>query len=91
PLTALGAMASFILWEEQLRSIAQQETLRARFSTLPCRVSGYIREQRLLGTELDQAHVQLHAIAELEEQATSVGYREAREAFLYEVGRLIHA
>jgi diguanylate cyclase (GGDEF)-like protein len=91
PLTALGAMASFILWEEQLRSIAQQETLRAQFSTMPCRISGYIREQRLFGTALDRAHAQLHSIAEREDPATSVSYREVREAFLSELGRLIHA
>ena len=91
PRTALGAMASFILWEEQLRSIAHQETLRTRFSALPCRVGRYIHEQRLGGTALDHAHDHLHAVAELEDPITSANYRQTRETFLNELCRLISA
>lgn len=91
PCTALGAMASFILWEEQLRSIAHQETLRARFSSLPCRVGRYIREQQLVGTALDEAHTRLHTMAEREDPIASSEYREARGVFLYELSKLISA
>ena len=89
PRTALGAMASFILWEEQLRSIAHQEPLRTRFATLPCRVGRYIHEQKLLDTALDHAHDRLHTIAEREGPLGSPDYREAREAFLHELGKMI--
>ncbi|MEJ2479247.1 MAG: EAL domain-containing protein [Acidihalobacter sp.] len=89
PRTALGAMASFILWEEQLRSIAHQETLRPRFSAMPCRVGRYIHEQGLGGTALDHAHDHLHAVAQRENPLSSANYRQARDLFLNELCGLI--
>jgi EAL domain-containing protein (putative c-di-GMP-specific phosphodiesterase class I) len=54
PRTALGALAGYLLWDQQRDMLTQWPDLVEYFSNFPCLVHRYLENQGLQGTALEQ-------------------------------------
>jgi diguanylate cyclase (GGDEF)-like protein len=63
PRTALGALAGFILWEEQLGGLHGDAALQTKAAARSCRVQAYLDQLATLPDTLAQAHRTMHEAA----------------------------
>ena len=89
PRTALGALAGFILWEEQLGGAHDDAAWLAKTAAQSCRVHAYLDQLEALPDALDQAHRAVHAAAR--RGVHDAGYRAARDGFVELLTRRVQA
>ena len=89
PRTALGALAGFILWEEQLGGFHGDAALQAKAAAQSCRVQAYLDQLATLPDALDRAHRAMHAAAR--RGVHDAGYRAARDGFVDLLTRHVQA
>lgn len=61
--TALGALAAYWRWVEDVEIFKMDENLLSRFVKKPCALGRYIETQNMLASKLDQAHQLIHHAA----------------------------
>ncbi len=63
PRTPLGALAGYLIWDQQRAALAKWPDLVARFTRFPCLVRRYIEESGLRGSELEALLDENHRLA----------------------------
>ena len=89
PRTALGALAGFILWEEQLSGLQGDADMEAKVAAQSCQVQAYLDQLTTLPDALDQAHRAMHEAAR--RGVHDAGYRTARDGFVDLLTRQVQA
>lgn len=69
PRTAIGAMAAYLLWEQQIAAIADRPELVAQFVGARAIVDEFIRANRLQGGSLERLLARHHELATAAEHA----------------------
>ncbi|NII09335.1 diguanylate cyclase [Oleiagrimonas sp. C23AA] len=80
PVTAMGALASAVVWEERLVALASESDLWGRFAASSCGVSAYLRHHPSMDDAFLHAHDELHARAA--HGPMHPDFRRARDTFM---------